>query len=826
MPKYDHIRSHLPSLYRPEAGDTSLGAMFLQSMGKLLDDISRDVNDVMQAHWYNYADSALYDGYLNLSRQQQELDRLNPYNPDDREEIEAFPYLHDLARLGALLGLSPWREPEPLREKVEEYRERLGLMVKLYRNGLGTVNALRTIVEADLPPISDVPQIQRERSFAIEEFAPLVTVTRAFAARGAPFNGEGESQNIVGPLMRWNFNNDGMDAAAVTTYIEGIAEISGQQDATKNPILELFADHNTHPRLGIAYQETIAPGDVLRLRPAYLSWLGQLDGIRTAQSAPTEKMCADPSAAGPWLSVEAAPEAAVTTMYQSRDRILWVATDNAGSGELWRHDGTSWVQVLSSMALPVIHCLSEKEQDLLIGTTDGLLRMDLFPQEGDPFAASPIAALNGQALYDMLDDKDGTLWLATDNGAAWLNQDDSVTNSDLQGTVIRALHQDQQGVLYFGGELGLFQYQPGTEHWYYYCGKEESDQIPDWHRYNPGQLPQASDVYIPPVTSIHVGLDASIWIGTQHGFARYRARLERGTYKTLLESFPDLVDGEVYSIREDARGLIWFCTSRGLFRYDGRDIGQYQSASKLWVSQGRADSVYPADDPQQRDFWHFNRTLQTPAWQYFDRNTLLWTLYTDSPRSENEDPVLAVIWTDSVAADLGTWDGDAFVAGSVPVAITNLHMRVKPDDDRIISGGLPAVPRLPTGESTWRYLSMETVDMPVSANRPWWTREGRLMMPPDQVAPYPGRYGEGQPEPKPAEQIFDQTVFAYIPAAKVWLEWSARRPFSAIVRLRKVSASEAIHPAIVDRVWQGIEKVRPAGVKVKLAVEEQIVRGE
>jgi hypothetical protein len=333
-------------------------------------------------------------------------------------------------------------------------------------------------------------------------------------------------------------------------------------------------------------------------------------------------------------------------------------------------------------------------------------------------------------------------------------------------------------------------------------------------------------VYIPPVTSIHVGSDASIWIGTQHGLARYRARSERGlTYKTLLESFPDLVDGEVYSIKQDARGIIWFCTNRGLFRFDGRDIAQYQTSSNLWVSQGKADSVYPDDDPQQRDFWRFNRTLGTPAWQYFDRNTSQWTLYNDSPRSGNENPVHEVLWTDSVAADLGTWDGDVF-AGSVPIALSNLRMRVKPDDERIVSGGLPAVPRLPTGESTWRYLSMETEGMVLSQNRPWWTREGRLMPLPDQEAPYPGRYGEGEPVPKPPEQKFDETVFAYNPAAKVWLKWSARRTFSAIVRLRKISELEAIHPAIVDRVWQGIEKVRPAGVKVKLAVEEQIVRGE
>lgn len=824
MPKYNQLREHLPSLYRPEVGDSGLVTVFLQAVGDLLDDIGRNMSDVMQAHWYKYADGVLYDPYFNLDRQMRELPRPDPYNPDDREELEAFPYLHDLARLGALMSLPPWREPTPLREKVEEYRERLGLFVKMYRNGLGTLNALRTVVEAELPPIPDVPRSQRERSFSIEEFAPLVTVSKPFEARGAPFDNEGKAENLIGPLMRWNFVNDGLEAAALTIYVEGVGAIANQQDATENPTLEIFKVGSERPRLAIAYQGTVPDGEVLRLRSAYMSWLGLDSGVHFAKSEPTDTETADPTVAGPWDPTLGAPTTIITAIHQTPDRVLWVATDNAGVGELWRYDGSSWSKALDTLDLKIMHCLCEQGQDLLIGTADGLLRMHLYPGEGESFTAEPVAALSGQAVYNMLLDQDDKCWLATSNGAAWLNQGDTVTNSDLQGTPIYALYQDQGGVLYLGGELGLFQYQPGTEHWYWYRGEEESDQIPDWNRFNPGELPQVTDVYLPPVTSIHVSLDASLWIGTKQGFARYRARSERGlTYKTLLEAYTDLVDGEVYTIHEDARGLVWFCTSRGLFRYDGRDIAQFQSGTGRWVSQGRADSLYEGDqDAKPRDFWRFNRTLDTPAWQYFDRNTSQWTGFTDSPRSGNENAVRVVAWTDSVAADLGTWNGDEFNS-TAPVPLVDLRMRVKPSDERIVDGGLPAVPRLPVGDSTWRYLSLETAGMPISPNRPWWTREGRLVPPEDQPAPYPARYSIKFPTL--SADWFGEVVFAYKPAAKVWFEWSGGRTFTAIVRLQKLSPDESIHPAILDRVWQGIDKVRPAGVKVMLAVEEQIMRG-
>lgn len=824
MPIYNKLRAYLPSLYRPEIYDTGLVAQFLKSVGKILDDINQDMNEIMQAHWYNYADRALYSAYLNLDRKQQALDILNPQDSDDRKIIETFPYLFDLARLGALISLPPRREPVPLRETVEAYRERLGLYVALYKNGLGTVNALRTIVEAELPPIPDVPGFQRKRSFSIEEFAPLVTVKETFKARGAPLDGENKPMHVIGPLMRRRFVNDGLEAAPLTLYIEGVDAVADQQDPTENPALELFHSGNKFPRLSIAYQGTIAPGNVLRLQPAFQSWLGVEGAVLTAKSEPSATAPADPTAAGPWDKAAGAPGNSITVIYQSQDHFLWVASHNGGNGELWRYDGSNWTQELGSQSLGVIHCLFEQDQALLIGTTDGLLRMPLFPDDGEPFEATPVAALSGQAVHDILQDKDGTVWVAANRGAVWLNPDDSVTDSILTGTKIYALHQDRHGVLYFGGELGLFQFQTGTQDWYWYRGEEESDQIKDWNPFVPGELPHADQVFLPPVTSIHVGLDASLWLGTQKGFARYRARPERGlTYKTLLEAYPDLADGEVSAIREDARGLVWFCTNRGLFRFDGRDIAQYQTDPRRWVSQGRADSLYFTDDATPRDFWRFNFTLS--GWQYFDRNTNQWTVYADTPRSGDEDPVHAVQWTDSVAAELGTWSGDVFT-GTGPVPGEDLRMRIKPTNERIVDGGLPAVPRIPAGESTWRYLSLETETMPVSINRPWWTREGRLLPPPDQQAPYPGRYGENDLDPKPPEQIFGGTVFAYNPAAKVRLEWSGRRTFSAIVRLHKTATDEAIHPAVIDRVWQGIEKVRPAGVTIKLAVEDQIVRGE
>ncbi|MCP4656404.1 MAG: hypothetical protein GY856_13405, partial [bacterium] len=138
-------------------------------------------------------------------------------------------------------------------------------------------------------------------------------------------------------------------------------------------------------------------------------------------------------------------------------------------------------------------------------------------------------------------------------------------------------------------------------------------------------------------------------------------------------------------------------------------------------------------------------------------------------------------------------------------------------------GGIPAVPRLPAGASQWRYLALEPPDVPEPDDRPAWTIEGRLLPPPEAPAAWPGRYD--LPAPPPSSH-FDESVFAFVPAARVWLTWEARRPLAVLARLKRRREGEVIDPAIVERVWQGLQQVRPAGVRIALAVEEEIVRGE
>src|SRR5262245_11877678 len=183
----------------------------------------------MQSHWVQHADHGLYSPWLRLTR---ELGGDPPPAPGDADVV-TFPYIADLSRLGSMLALLPWREPIAQREVVEAYRRRLARIVALYREGVGTVAALRAMVEAQLPVDVTAPPGRQDRPFTVEEFAPLAVESRAVQARGAPLD-------LLGPLMRWPLASDGLTAAAPTVYVQGIERIAGETDATERPVIELY----------------------------------------------------------------------------------------------------------------------------------------------------------------------------------------------------------------------------------------------------------------------------------------------------------------------------------------------------------------------------------------------------------------------------------------------------------------------------------------------------------------------------------------------------------------------------------------------------------
>ena len=168
---------------------------------------------------------------------------------------------------------------------------------------------------------------------------------------------------------------------------------------------------------------------------------------------------------------------------------------------------------------------------------------------------------------------------------------------------------------------------------------------------------------------------------------------------------------------------------------------------------------------------------------------------------------------------LGSFDGTTFTPSEDAPA--PVRMRFKPDAVRILDGGIPALPRLSAGSSDWRYLSIEPEVVPQPLAFPAWTIEGRLLPEPQEsAAPLEGRYLADF-----VQELRDK-VFAFNPAARVWMHWSPRELLSVLVRLRRTTPDEVVDPLVLDRVFDEVRRVRPAAVRLGLAVDDQLVRVE
>jgi len=831
LPLHDGVAvvgaTQLPTTFAVQLKQRTLLTLQLLAVADVLERLNREAGEVMQSHWFAYADRAVYNPFFLRSRALQKL----PLPALTESPVRRFPYIDDLGRLASLLLLPPWQEPivqddgAATPETVETYRQRIARIVALYANGLGTREALRRMTEAQLPVDVDAIPERRDRPFSVEEFAPLAAAT-------VPVRIPGQPNDRVGPLMHWPLTNGGVTPVAATVFVQAPTAAELEETAPDGelryaaavaPLLELYVGGPL--RIGLAYRDTVPDAKTLRIRPVFASWIGSDAGVATAASEPGD-MDADPTAPGPWAEAAGAPAGPISALLRTEENVLWAAV---ATGELWRYDGAAWTQALSGLG--TIHCLAEDDHDLLVGTDGGLVRMFRFPDDG--FTAQPEPDPDDRSVRALLRTSDGVWWAGTSAGLGTLGPGDEFVPTPFTLDVW-SLGADSTGALYVGGVLGLAAHRPDTGEWWWYDGESASDEVSEWGAFDPSfSFPTDADVFLPPVTAVLRSRDGTLWIGTTDGLARYLARGDGGpvAYRTLLEAFPDLGTGRVDTLAEDERGLLWVGTSRGLLRYDGRDWFQFQNDA--WMQLGRAASLYPdGGEAVPRGTWRFRRS--GGSWERFDTALAspAWIASSGDPRTTDEQRVRALAFTDGLVADIvDSWDAATFaVTGSSPVEASRFVTRVKLDGDRrVVDGGIAALPRVPVGKSTWRYLSLEPAEAMLPPSRPAWTIEGRLLPPTEETPtpePEPGRYYQGLADPLDDESEYDDALFAFPPAARVVFSWSPKHPLSVLVRLGARKENDTIDPAALDRVFDGMRQVRPAGVRAVLAVGEKTVRKE
>ena len=207
---------------------------------------------------------------------------------------------------------------------------------------------------------------------------------------------------------------------------------------------------------------------------------------------------------------------------------------------------------------PVVGSLAQDGDGFLwVGTQGGLARWD-----GNRFRnylADPTdpAALPNNYIQLLTTDREGRLWVGTASGqlARYDKDKDGFTvlptGKDGKGHVpVDALAEDAEGGIWVGTEAGL-------DHW------DKSGAVQHLqHDDNDAKTLPGNRIYV-----ILIDRSGVMWLGTDHGLARYRPDTQEFVSFDLPES--GAPRPEIYSLMEDRAGRLWVGTrSHGAFVVD------------------------------------------------------------------------------------------------------------------------------------------------------------------------------------------------------------------------------------------------------------------
>lgn len=184
----------------------------------------------------------------------------------------------------------------------------------------------------------------------------------------------------------------------------------------------------------------------------------------------------------------------VTSLLDDRARRFWVGTSTRGLGlydrdsgqsEFYRHDPAR----PSSLADDTVLALAEDASGhVWVGTELGLCRLDDVARGGQ-FTCLPVGGDSPTALADgyvqaLHARADGMLWIGTKDGFYGLDTDDvaggvkryTSDTSELPGDAVYAIVEDEAGFLWLSTNGGLARFQPFTEEFYRRLGSEDAER--------------------------------------------------------------------------------------------------------------------------------------------------------------------------------------------------------------------------------------------------------------------------------------------------------------------------------------------------------------
>jgi signal transduction histidine kinase/ligand-binding sensor domain-containing protein/ActR/RegA family two-component response regulator len=313
-----------------------------------------------------------------------------------------------------------------------------------------------------------------------------------------------------------------------------------------------------------------------------------------------------------WHSEDGLPSETIRATHQSSDGYLWLATSQGvarfdgtqfeviktdslklrvsnfysvmegGDGAIYlasplglvRRSGGNLSLIGAEQGLPsgYVRFLSRgRDGSMMLGTEQGFAQL-----AGDGSILRPPSLLGTEGVInDLLENEDGTYYVATDKGL-WKSGPMGCVRQQLWPSMpalfFTSLAKTRDGAVWAGSHAGLFRIHPEQGVQRFGSGEGLSNQV---------------------VLSLRCDRDGALWIGTASGLFRYvKDRIEAAAYQL------DVGSSSIYHISEDNAGGLWLSTTYGLFRLTDTpfsNIGKAQGMDQL--------RLYAVAESSDGDWW-------------------------------------------------------------------------------------------------------------------------------------------------------------------------------------------------------------------------------
>jgi ligand-binding sensor domain-containing protein/signal transduction histidine kinase/CheY-like chemotaxis protein len=292
------------------------------------------------------------------------------------------------------------------------------------------------------------------------------------------------------------------------------------------------------------------------------------------------------------------PGVTITTLLVDRAGTLWVGSQGRGPLRLARGRRSVPDKAHALASSEVFALLEDAEGNLWMGTNGkGLHRFKdgVFTPYGAP------EGLSHEIILALHEARDGSVWLATMGGGVSRWKDGRVlgawsTREGLYQDMITSIAERADGSLWFGARNGVSRWQEGRftsftgEHGVppgfvrtlhedargtLWIGTPEGLARWGGERFElftpPGGLPGSS------ITLLTRSAAGGLWVGTGGGGL---AHLREGQATVVVPEDGSVV-GEILTLHEEADGVLWMGTERGLFRWEQGRVKAFSRAEGL-----------------------------------------------------------------------------------------------------------------------------------------------------------------------------------------------------------------------------------------------------